>query len=761
MRFWETIMSTTNNAAEEQEGPRRGTDAAVGVGIDLGTTNSCIAVYDRATDRTKVIAYQHRDTLYSTVSHDAGSDTFLVGCYPPDEAPPSTQLLYNAKRFIGRNGRDGTLLPDLREEGCFVGVLSGALYHTDEDDIDDGGDLDSDSGTTNGGNLNLELVEKLRGIRVERMIDVAYSHLQLDQHGRQPGHKDDPKALLLGSDDEERKAIDVGLSHLFRFIINYYPPIAEGPSEKGGDPPALATLSKTVRAIYADRPEIPSIESLIAHCFEIMPVAVVDCQMVHPVEVSAGVLKTMVMALREARPDIDASSAASQPIVTVPAYFVATQRSDTKVAARLAHLAAPRLVNEPSAAALGYAWDEARPDAKQATYIVLDLGAGTFDVSVIEVLPQLETDDKSSPRMIATVIATEGDNRLGGYDFTVVMEKLIVEKLKENGKLEQIEKLRRDGELRAKANTAKENIRGKQSYRLRLADVDLEVADEVFIRAADPLFGKIKAIVRSALSEAFKGKSSIRARHPDLCLLVGGASWTVGYKEAVEAIIEAVIPSNVPVILPSNPRTLVATGAAILSAGRVKINDRLSRSLGIEVETSANGNHADSGVRDGSHPSPPRPTRQRNLMDRILERNSHYETPASVTYRNSEDNQERVRISVYEGEHPVAQDNIFLGQFHIDGVTPAPKGTIPIKVTVTADTSGVVQIAAQELGRGTGSEVLGAEPIGKQLLVRERRNWTDKQIEKMAALVSKRFPEKIKVPVAPADQERPRKKRKR
>jgi molecular chaperone DnaK (HSP70) len=242
---------------------------------------------------------------------------------------------------------------------------------------------------------------------------------------------------------------------------------------------------------------------------------------------------------------------------------------------------------------------------------------------------------------------------------------------------------------------------------------------------------------------------------------VGGASWTVGYKEAVEAVIEAVIPSNVPVILPSNPRTLVATGAAILSAGRVKINDRLSRSLGIEVETSANGNHADSGVRDGSHPSPPRPTRQRNLMDRILERNSHYETPASVTYRNSEDNQERVRISVYEGEHLVAQDNIFLGQFHIDGVTPAPKGTIPIKVTVTADTSGVVQIAAQELGRGTGSEVLGAEPIGKQLLVRERRNWTDKQIEKMAALVSKRFPEKVKVPVAPADQERPRKKRKR
>ena len=359
-----------------------------------------------------------------------------------------------------------------------------------------------------------------------------------------------------------------------------------------------------------------------------------------------------------------------EAVITVPAYFTDAQRQATKDAGRIAGLEVKRIINEPTAAALAYGMDKLDQDKK---ILVFDLGGGTFDVSILEI------GDGTFE-----VLATAGNNKLGGDDF----DKVIIDYLAEEFKKAEGVDLRQDNmalqRLKEAAEKAKKELSSTMSSNINLPFItatasgpkhmNIDLSRAKFDELTHHLVEKTMEPTKRALADAGLSVSEI-----DDVLLVGGSTRIPAVQEAVKKFIGRDPHKGI------NPDECVAAGAAI-QAGVLtgEVNDLLlldvtPLSLGIET--------------------------MGNVMTKIIERNTTIPTKKSQVFSTAADNQTAVDIHVLQGERSMAYDNTTLGRFQLSEIPPAPRGIPQIEVTFDIDANGIVHVTAKDLGTGKEQKV--------------------------------------------------------
>ena len=412
-----------------------------------------------------------------------------------------------------------------------------------------------------------------------------------------------------------------------------------------------------------------------------------------PPEISAMILQKL---------KADAEAYLGQPVteavITVPAYFSDAQRQATKDAGRIAGLDVKRIINEPTAAALAYGLDK----GEVHKILVYDLGGGTFDVSLMEVGDG-----------VFEVLATAGNNRLGGDDFdNRIIDYIAGEFKKENG-IDLLADRQAHQRLKEAAERAKIELSGNLTANINLpfitADatgpkhLDMTLTRAKFNELTSDLVEKTITPLNQALSDA-----GLKASDIDKVILVGGSTRIPAVQEAVQRVTGKEPFKGI------NPDECVAVGAAIqggVLGGDVKdvlLLDVTPLSLGIETL---------GGV-----------------FTRLIDRNSTIPTKKSQVFSTASDGQRSVDVHVLQGEREMAAYNKTLGRFQLDGIAPAPRGVPQIEVTFDIDANGIVHVSAKDLGTGheqkitiTSSSNMSEEDIKRAMDEAERYAAEDKK----------------------------------
>ncbi|HPC99833.1 MAG TPA: molecular chaperone DnaK [Acetivibrio sp.] len=492
--------------------------------------------------------------------------------------------------------------------------------------------------------------------------------------------------------------IDLGTTNSCVAVMEGGEPVVIPNSEGGRTTASVVAFSKTNERLVgqvAKRQAITNPERTVISIKRDMGTdkrVKIDDKNYTPQEISAMILQKI---------KADAESYLGQPVtqavITVPAYFSDSQRQATKDAGKIAGLEVLRIINEPTAAALAYGLDK-ETDQK---ILVFDLGGGTFDVSLLEIGDG-----------VFEVLATSGNNRLGGDDFDDRIINYLVDTFKrENGIDLRNDKMALQ-RLKEAAEKAKIELSGVTTTNINLpfitADatgpkhLDITLTRAKFDEITSDLVEMTMEPTRKAMKDADLTPDKI-----DKILLVGGSTRIPAVQEAVKKYFGKEPFKGI------NPDECVAIGAAIQAGvltGEVKdllLLDVTPLSLGIETL---------GGV-----------------FTKLIERNTTIPTKKSQVFSTAADGQTAVTVRVFQGERAMAADNKLLGEFNLDGIPPAPKGVPQIEVTFDIDANGIVHVSAKDLG--TGKE--------QNITITASTNLSDSDIEK-AVNEAKKFEEEDK-----------------
>ena len=376
----------------------------------------------------------------------------------------------------------------------------------------------------------------------------------------------------------------------------------------------------------------------------------------------------------------------TEAVITVPAYFNDAQRQATKDAGKIAGLDVKRIINEPTAAALAYGLD----NEKEQKIMVYDLGGGTFDVSIIEI-----------GEGVIEVLATNGDNRLGGDDFDAKITDWMLSEFKAKEGVDLSTDKMALQRLKEAAEKAKKELSSATTTNINLPFItataegpkhfDMDLTRAKFDELTHDLVERTAIPVQNALKDA-----GITASELGQVLLVGGSTRIPAVQDKVKQLTGKEPSKNL------NPDECVAIGASIqggklagdAGAGEILLLDVTPLSLAIET--------------------------MGGVATRLIERNTTIPTKKSQIFSTAEDNQTAVDINVVQGERQFARDNKSLGQFRLDGIPPARRGVPQIEVTFDIDANGIVNVSAKDLG--TGKE--------QHITITAGSNMSDEDIEK-------------------------------
>ena len=407
----------------------------------------------------------------------------------------------------------------------------------------------------------------------------------------------------------------------------------------------------------------------------------IDGKKYSPQEISAMILQKL-----KADAENYLGEKVTEAVITVPAYFNDAQRQATKDAGKIAGLDVKRIINEPTAAALAYGLD----NDKEQKIMVYDLGGGTFDVSIIEIGDG-----------VIEVLATNGDNRLGGDDFDKRITDYMIEDFKSKEGIDLSNDKMALQRLREAAEKAKKELSSSTTTNINLPFItanetgpkhfEMDLTRAKFDELTHDLVERTAAPVQNALRDA-----GLNASDLSKVLLVGGSTRMLSVQEKVKQLTGHE-PSKT-----LNPDECVALGASIQGgklagdegAGDILLLDVTPLSLSIETL---------GGV-----------------ATKLIERNTTIPTKKSQVFSTAADNQTAVDIHVVQGERQFAKDNKSLGQFRLDGIPPARRGVPQIEVTFDIDANGIVNVSAKDLG--TGKE--------QHITITSGSNMSDSEIDK-------------------------------
>ncbi len=481
--------------------------------------------------------------------------------------------------------------------------------------------------------------------------------------------------------------IDLGTTNSCVAVMEGGKPVVVANTEGARTTPSIVAFSKTGERLVgepAKRQAVTNADKTISSIKRNMGTdyrVAIDDKKYSPQEISAMILQKL-----KADAESYLGEKVSEAVITVPAYFNDAQRQATKDAGKIAGLDVKRIINEPTAAALAYGLD----NEKEQKIMVYDLGGGTFDVSIIEIGDG-----------VIEVLATSGDNRLGGDDFDQKITDYMIAEFKKTEGVDLSNDKMALQRLKEAAEKAKKELSSATTTNINLPFItataegpkhfDMNLTRAKFDELTYDLVERTAEPVSNALRDA-----GLTASDLGKVLLVGGSTRIPAVQDKVKQLTGHEPNKSL------NPDECVALGASVqggklagdAGAGDILLLDVTPLSLSIET--------------------------MGGVATRLIERNTTIPTKKSQVFSTAADNQSAVDINVLQGERQFARDNKSLGQFRLDGIPPARRGVPQIEVTFDIDANGIVNVSAKDLG--TGKE--------QHITITAGSNMSDEEIDK-------------------------------